>query len=248
MTFIGKPQTRRPNYREFQRVDEDAIKIERAWRRETIARANTAEEAVLAMNTWATYSRMVYRINESDWPDRPLTPELVKKSSYYRLMRRDLQLIMEVLGTWRPDLDSAVGPPALIGCLDGAGLVVALGAFESLRSSDVEHVNLNRFMNLINGLQQLVRDRWLLGAWVNYPGEGYESVIERQQEREFVLRQWNPKGTESETALTFAPGDSGRCRFQATRSPDYTYTVLDTRRKLRVEYPDGRSEEFLRRE
>ena len=236
-------------FRKSASVDDDSIRFERRWRRKTIAQANTAEEAVLAMNTWAYYSKEVYRVDKSDWPDRQLAPDLLMKDSYYGLMRRDLQLIKEELGAWQEEIEHAVSPPELIGCLNEAGLVLALQSFESLVSSDVERVNLNHFMNLINGLQRLVRDRWTLGAWVNYPGEGYASEIERNQEREFVLRQWDREGTtDSETALTFAPGDSGRCRFEATDLPNYVFAVLENGRKLRVQYPDGGSDTFPRRQ
>ena len=236
------------NYHELVDVTEKQINLERKWLLARISRSTTAEEAILAINSWATYSKEVYRAQGMDWPAAPLRVSLLRREDYRELMREDLELVRGELNERRRALQAALEFPGAVSCLPDRdeGQTEALRAFDSLVAFDVANVDLSRLMNLITGLQRVLRTRVSLGTWVGYPNEGFDTEIFRESGVGYFLsvRQAvvEDQVEGSRQQLTPAP-DAEACRFNRG---NYTFEIRDDGAFLRVEFPDGKTGTFGR--
>ena len=239
---------------ELQSCAQDRSTFERKWRRGAIDRATTPESRIYAMNTWANYSREVYRPGGRAWPDLTLSDVGLAREEYRNLLRSDLQLIRTQLDgrPVRALVSNAMDLPAIAGCLSD-GQRDALRLFESTLSAELEEVNLNRMMNTISGLQRVVMPRWLLGTWIDYPrkGEGEIEIVRNRVgevgnefEYHYEFRRYQSDEGSGLGELTFAPKESAQCRFTTVGSVSgsrFTFVIHNSGQDGPLERkPDGR--------
>lgn len=148
-------------------ITEEQVRIERNWRREMINTAlmqaspdQSLRDFARAANSWSEYARQVFSRRQQSWPDRTLASrempsggEFLERGSYADWLLDDIVLIRDKLMT--PQIRKLVEENAKRPGLSG-GQRVAIDSFSSLVEQDPDRVSLNRFVNLLGALNQLV--------------------------------------------------------------------------------------------
>lgn len=147
------------------KIEDKMLDVEREWRRKMILitgnddYSNTSD-FIITINEWAEYSRQVYS-KERSWPSRSIksinqdNPSFFYKGSYLNLMDEDIQLIQEQID--REPIKKYIKDlirNSNITSLD-PGSKYGIEQFDQLISQNSSEVDINAFVNLLNGLNQL---------------------------------------------------------------------------------------------
>ena len=146
-------------------ITDQQVQIERKWRRtminaalEQAAPGQSLRDFARAANSWSNYARQVFSRGQQSWPDRSLASretgeEFLRHGSYADPLLEDIALLREKLMTSqiRMFVEENANRPGLC---DGQRL--AVDSFSFLVEQDPESVSLNRFVNLLGTLHQLV--------------------------------------------------------------------------------------------
>ena len=114
---------------------------------------------LLALNSWAGFSREVYSYRQRHWPTKTLgsidsTSFYGHNSSYLEWMFEDTQLVLDKLDenfAYIEDLTNVIG----LDKIPKKGPRDAVGNFKAIIDMNVENVTLDSLMNLLNGLNLL---------------------------------------------------------------------------------------------